>query len=112
VKVVEAVVTLLPSGIVPVEFTATPPKRVASVGLVKPFVQVEIVEKSSVYVPVEAMGTGVCPKAEAFRNRRQSKAAETNSGFFINPPSNIKARDSLTPIRSKLLRRRKDRGKV
>jgi hypothetical protein len=95
-----------------VAFTATPPKRVASVGLVKPFAHVETVEKSSVYVPVEAIGTGVCPKAEAFRNRRQSKVAEINSSFFINPPSNIKARDSSTPIRSKSLRRRKDRGKV
>ena len=48
VKVVEAVVILLPSGIVPVALTATPPKRVASVGLAKLFVQVETVEKSSV----------------------------------------------------------------
>ena len=42
------VVTRFPSGIVPVALTATGPKRVASVGLVKPFAQVEMVAKSSV----------------------------------------------------------------
>jgi hypothetical protein len=111
-KVVEAVVTRLPSGIVPVAFTATPPKRVACVGLVKPFVQVETVEKSSVYVPVEAIDTGVCAKAEADSKSRHIKAVEISSSFFIKPPSSIKARDSSMPTRNGLFRRQKEWDKI
>ena len=47
-KVVVPTVVFFPSGIVPVEFAATPPNRVAAVGEAKPAVHVAIVEKSSV----------------------------------------------------------------
>lgn len=47
-KVADDTVVRVPSGIVPVEFTATEPNRFAPVPAVKLFVQLEIFAKSSV----------------------------------------------------------------